>query len=90
MSINNVYVVKEWKGKWYGWDEMAEASILDRPNRELYFESANFTADTERELHKKMLDSNMIDAEYGFTTDYLPKDGTTIEYPETWEEDSGE
>lgn len=29
MSINNIYIVKRHKGKWYGWDEMADQSVTD-------------------------------------------------------------
>ena len=80
MSANNVYVIKEHKGKWYGWNEMAEASNLDRPDRVLSFGSAPYVADTEHDLKHQIEADDYMFAEYGYTTDYLPKDGTPVKF----------
>jgi len=83
MSSNNVYMVKydDKTQQWYGWDEMAEESMNDKDGvRVLSFSAAPYHADTRMELEKAMEDDYTLSAEYGFATDYLPKDGTPVQF----------
>lgn len=79
MSANNFYFAKEIDGKWYGWEDMAEESVVDDGVRTMSIKRADATADTLQELERK-LDEICWYCEYGLTTQpYLPKDGTPIE-----------
>lgn len=80
MSINNVYIIKEHEGKWYGWDEMAEQSVNDKPDRVLHFSEARFVADTKHQLEDMMARDYYLSPEYGYATDELPKDGTKVRF----------
>lgn len=80
MSANNFYFARKIGDKWYGWDEMAEASMMDTSGRVLNIKSADAEADTIEELEHKLDERGLGYAEYGLTTSpYLPKDGTPIE-----------
>ena len=86
MSVNNVWIGKEHKGKWYGWDEMAEANMNDAEDgyRLLNYASAMVEADTMKELQEKMVDKSYLGyAEYGWDfSGTLPKDGLPIKFVE--------
>ena len=86
MSANNVWIGKEHKGKWYGWDEMAEEWINDAVDgcRLLNYASAIVEADSFEELQKQMDERSYLGyAEYGWDfSGHLPKDGTPIKFVE--------
>lgn len=81
MSANNFYFAKEIDGKWYGWDEMAEAwGDHDEKNPVKFHLVRATTADSLQELEQKLDEQGLGYSEYGLTTQpYLPKDGTPIE-----------
>jgi hypothetical protein len=81
MSANNFYFAKEIDGKWYGWDEMAEAwGDHDENNPVKLHLVRAVVADSIEELEHKLDDRGIGYSEYGITTHpYLPKDGTPIE-----------
>ena len=85
MSANNVWVAKEYNGKWYGWDEMAEEHMGDAEDghvRKLLYQTAIAEADSLRELKTELGKRGYLGyAEYGLTTQpFLPKDGTPIKF----------
>lgn len=89
MSANNCYVIKyrESTNMWYGWDEMAEESLVDEngtdtPVRVLHYSQAPYYNEYKDELIRDMRADDYLDPEYGFTTDILPKDGTPIKFEE--------
>ncbi len=66
---------KEIDGKWYGWNEMAEESMVDIKHVRKVKLSNAVVADSLQELEEKIGWS-----EYGITTQpYLAKDGIPIE-----------
>lgn len=84
MSANNVWIVKEHKGKFYGWDEMAETNMDDAVDgyRLLNYASAMVEEDTMDAAVKKLEERGYLGyAEYGVdTSGHLPKDGTPIKF----------
>jgi len=84
MSANNVWIGKQHKGKFYGWDEMAEENMNDEGTRVLHYASAMVEADTMGELEKQMQEKSYLGyAEYGWDfSEHLPKDGTPIKFVE--------
>lgn len=86
MSANNVWIVKEHKGKFYGWDEMAEMNMDDAENgyRVLNYASAMVEEDTMDAAVKKLEERGYLGyAEYGVDiSGHLPKDGTPIKFVE--------
>lgn len=85
MSANNCYVIKRHKSKWYGWDTNAEGTGVDEDNgykHTLHFSKSHYVAKTKLELINMMADDSLFYPEYGFATDFLPKDGTPIEFEE--------
>ena len=84
MSANNVWIVKEHNGKFYGWDEMAEMNMDDAEAgyRLLNYESAMVEEDTMEAAVKKLEERGYLGyAEYGVdTSGHLPKDGTPIKF----------
>lgn len=85
MSVNNVWIAKEYKGKWYGWDEMAEEDgndAMDGGVRTLLYQTAIAEADSLQELETELEKRSYLGyAEYGLTTQpFLPKDGTPIKF----------
>jgi len=86
MSANNVWIVKEHKGKFYGWDEMAEENMDDAQDgyRLLNYASAMVEEDSMDAAVKKLEERGYLGyAEYGVdTSGRLPKDGTLIKFVE--------
>lgn len=86
MSANNVWIVKEHKGKFYGWDEMAEMNMDDAQDgyRLLNYASAMVEEDTMEAAVKKLEERGYLGyAEYGIDmSGHLPKDGTPIKFVE--------
>jgi len=84
VSANNVWIGKEHKGKFYGWDEMAEESMNDEGTRVLHYASAMVEADAMKELQEEMDKRSYLGyAEYGWDfSGHLPKDGTPIKFVE--------
>jgi hypothetical protein len=86
MSANNVWIVKEHKGKFYGWDEMAEENMDDAQDgyRLLNYASAMVEEDSMDAAVKKLEERGYLGyAEYGVdTSGRLPKDGTPIKFVE--------
>ncbi len=86
MSANNVFIGKEHKGKFYGWDEMAEMNMDDAEDgyRLLNYASAMVEADSMEELVSQMDERSYLGyAEYGWDfSGHLPKDGTPIKFVE--------
>ena len=87
MSANNAFIGKEHKGKWYGWDEMAEENMGDAESghvRVLHYASAMVEADSRKELVEKMDRRSYLGySEYGWDfSGRLPKDGTPIKFVE--------
>lgn len=86
MSANNVWIVKEHKGKFYGWDEMAEMNMDDAQDgyRLLNYASAMVEEDTMEAAVKKLEERGYLGyAEYGVDmSGHLPKDGTPIKFVE--------
>lgn len=85
MSANNCFIAKEYNGKWYGWDEMAEENgndAMDGGVRILMYQTAIAKADSLQELELELEEHGYLGyAEYGLTTQpYLPKDGTPIKF----------
>ncbi len=85
MSANNVWIAKEYEGKWYGWDEMAEENgddAMDGGVRTLLYQTAIAEANSLQELEKELEKRGYLGyAEYGLTTQpFLPKDGTPIKF----------
>ena len=84
MSENNVWIGKEHNGKFYGWDEMAEANMNDAGDgyRLLNYASAMVEANSMEELEEQMQDRSFLGhAEYGWDfSGHLPKDGTPIKF----------
>ena len=84
MSENNVWIGKEHNGKFYGWDEMAEANMNDAEDgyRLLNYASAMVEANSMEELEEQMQDRSFLGhAEYGWDfSGHLPKDGTPIKF----------
>lgn len=87
MSANNVWIIKEHKGKFYGWDEMAEEHMGDAEDghvRILHYPTAMVEEDTMQAAVKKLEERGYLGyAEYGVdTSEHLPKDGTPIKFVE--------
>lgn len=86
MSANNVWIVKEHKGKFYGWDEMAEMNMDDAQGgyRLLNYASAMVEEDSMEAAVKKLEGRGYLGyAEYGVDmSGHLPKDGTPIKFVE--------
>lgn len=86
MSVNNVWIVKEHKGKFYGWDEMAEMNMDDAQDgyRLLNYASAMVEEDTMEAAVKKLKERGYLGyAEYGVDmSGHLPKDGTPVKFVE--------
>lgn len=85
MSENNVWIVKEHNGKFYGWDEMAEENMDDDMAghvRILNYASAMVEEGTMDEAVKKLEERSYLGyAEYGVdTSGRLPKDGLPIKF----------
>lgn len=81
MSANNCYVVLKHKNKYYGFDQMAEASMNDKPDRVLHASKTKFVGDTVKKVIEQLAKGEYLSPEYGVVTDnhpYLPKDGTRV------------
>lgn len=84
MSANNVWILKEHNGKWFGWDEMAEMNMDDAEDgyRLLNYASAMVEEDSREAAIKKLEERGYLGyAEYGVDeSGHLPKDGTPIKF----------
>jgi hypothetical protein len=84
MSANNAFIGKEHNGKWYGWDETAEADMNDAEDgyRLLNYDSAIVEADSREELYKQMDERSYLGySEYGWDfSGHLPKDSLPIRF----------
>lgn len=81
MSANNVYVVHELNGKWYGWDTNAEESMADKDNkRTLLTSKALVSAPTRHEAEHLLEATDLYYPEYGYAHTVLPKDGLPLEF----------
>jgi hypothetical protein len=84
MSVNNVYVIKEHNGFWFGWDVCAEKTVADHEDnngvRVLSYSNAPYYNEDRKELIRDMNAESYLGSEYGIVTDELPKDGTPIKF----------
>jgi len=84
MSRNDQLLVKEYKGKFYVFDVMAESwgGFKDQPINHLDVSEAIGVADTRADAHrlayKYDLEDEMGGSEYGVVDDLLYKDGADV------------